>query len=81
MGETYNLGGGETASVWDILHMLEKILGKKAQTRIEPARARRPASTFADTGKLLRHLGWRAQTGLDEGLRKQVEWQRTAHPV
>ena len=50
-------------------------------TGTEPARPGDQRSTFADTGKLLRHLGWRAQTGLDEGLRKQVEWQRTAHPV
>jgi nucleoside-diphosphate-sugar epimerase len=81
VGETYNLGGGETASVWDILHKLEKILGKKAQACIEPARPGDQRSTFADTGKLVRHLGWRAQTGLEEGLRKQVEWQRTAHGV
>jgi nucleoside-diphosphate-sugar epimerase len=75
VGETYNLGGGETASVWDILQKLEKILGKKANVRTESARPGDQRSTFADTGKLLRHLGWRPKTGLDEGLRKQVEWQ------
>lgn len=77
VGETYNLGGGETASVWDILAKLEKIIGKKAQIRQEPARPGDQRSTFADTDKLWRHLGWRAQTTLDEGLRRQVEWQRT----
>ena len=28
VGEIYNVGGGETASVWDILQHLEKIGGK-----------------------------------------------------
>jgi nucleoside-diphosphate-sugar epimerase len=76
VGETYNLGGGESASVWDILGKLERILGKKAKTRQEPARPGDQRSTFADTTKLQRHLGWRPQTSLDDGLARQVEWQR-----
>ena len=77
IGETYNLGGGESASVWDILARLERILGKKAITRQEPARPGDQRSTFADTSKLQQHLGWRPRTSLDEGLARQVEWQRT----
>jgi nucleoside-diphosphate-sugar epimerase len=75
-GETYNLGGGESASVWDILGKLERITGKKAKTRPEPARPGDQRSTFADTTKLQRHLGWKPVTSLDEGLARQVEWQR-----
>lgn len=76
IGETYNLGGGESASVWDILARLERILGRKAITRNEPARPGDQRSTFADTAKLKHHLGWHARTTLDEGLARQVEWQR-----
>lgn len=76
VGETYNLGGGETASVWDILGKLESILGRKASVRKEPARTGDQRSTLADTGKLRRHLGWEPQVGLDEGLARQAEWQR-----
>jgi nucleoside-diphosphate-sugar epimerase len=75
-GETYNVGGGETASVWDVLHRLERITGTKAVVRQEAARAGDQRYTSADTGKLLRHLGWRPRVGLDEGLTRQVEWQR-----
>ena len=76
IGETYNLGGGETASVWDILRKLEAITGKSARTQTQPARPGDQRYTLADTSKLLRHLNWRATTSLDEGLRRQVEWQR-----
>ena len=79
IGETYNLGGGETASVWDVLGKLEAITGEKAVVRREPARAGDQRSTFADTSKLLRHLGWRAQTTLEVGLARQVAWQRQLH--
>jgi nucleoside-diphosphate-sugar epimerase len=74
-GETYNVGGGETASVWDILHRLERIMGRKAEIRREPARPGDQRYTGADTTKLSRHLGWKPTVGLDEGLVRQVEWQ------
>jgi nucleoside-diphosphate-sugar epimerase len=74
-GETYNIGGGETASVWDIIHKLEKLLGRKAALTREPARPGDQRSTCADTAKLVRHLGWKAKVGLDEGLAMQLEWQ------
>ncbi len=76
VGETYNVGGGETASVWDILHKLEKISGKKAQVRQEAARPGDQRYTFADTTRLRRHLSWEPKVGLDEGLARQVEWQK-----
>jgi nucleoside-diphosphate-sugar epimerase len=75
-GETYNIGGGETASVWDILHKLEAITGRRTAIRREPARPGDQRSTCADTSKLQRHLGWQAKTALDEGLARQVAWQR-----
>jgi len=77
VGETYNLGGGETASVWDILRKLEAITGKSAKTVQQPARMGDQRVTQADTGKLFRHLGWRPTTPLDEGLRRQAEWQQS----
>jgi nucleoside-diphosphate-sugar epimerase len=77
LGEVYNVGGGETASVWEILDRLEKITGKKPRVERQPARAGDQRNTFADTGKLFRHLGWKATVGLDEGLAQQVAWQRS----
>ncbi|GIW82480.1 MAG: putative UDP-glucose epimerase YtcB [Gemmatales bacterium] len=74
-GETYNVGGGEIASVWDIIHKLEKIIGRKACIHREPARPGDQRATHADTGKLLRHLDWKPQTCLDDGLAQQVDWQ------
>jgi nucleoside-diphosphate-sugar epimerase len=76
VGEIYNIGGGETASVWDILHKLETIIGCKANIKREPARLGDQRYTFADTGKLWRHLGWKPRVGLEEGLAQQVAWQR-----
>ncbi|HVS36535.1 MAG TPA: NAD-dependent epimerase/dehydratase family protein [Gemmataceae bacterium] len=74
-GEIYNVGGGETASVWDIIGKLERITGRKAAVRREAARPGDQRFTAADAGKLTRHTGWAPAVGLDEGLARQAAWQ------
>lgn len=76
--EVYNVGGGETANVWEILSRLEALLGRKAEVVREPARPGDQRFTGADTGKLARHLDWRPRVGLDEGLARQCVWARAA---
>jgi nucleoside-diphosphate-sugar epimerase len=75
-GEIYNIGGGESASVWDILHLLEGLAGRKARTVQAGARAGDQRNTFADTAKLQAHLGWQPRTRLADGLTKQWRWQQ-----
>jgi nucleoside-diphosphate-sugar epimerase len=75
-GEVYNVGGGEAASVWDVLRVLEELAGRPARVKREPARDGDQRHTLADTAKLRSHLGWRPRTGLREGLARQWEWQR-----
>ncbi len=79
-GEIYNVGGGETATVWDIVHRLEALAGRPAVVRREPARAGDQRYTFADTTRLRSHLGWEPRVTLDEGLRRQWQWQAGLAP-
>jgi nucleoside-diphosphate-sugar epimerase len=78
VGETYNVGGGEVVSVWEVLHKLEAIIGRKARICRKPARPGDQRHTGADTTRIRRHLGWSPQTRLDEGLVRQVAWQQVA---
>ena len=75
-GEVYNIGGGETATVWEIIRKLEAIAGYSAAIRQEAARPGDQRQTFADTTKLQNHFGWAAKVKLDEGLARQWEWQK-----
>jgi UDP-glucuronate 4-epimerase len=77
-GETYNVGGGEAVSVWDVLHKLEGIVGRRAVIQREEARPGDQRHTCADTGKLTRHLGWKPRISLDDGLSRQVAWQQAS---
>jgi nucleoside-diphosphate-sugar epimerase len=80
-GEVFNVGGGETATVWDVLRKLEALAGRRAVIKEEPARAGDQRYTFADTAKLRGHLGWEPRVGLDEGLARQWDWQKAAEEI
>ncbi len=75
-GELYNVGGGETATVWDILGKIEAVAGRRFQIRQAPARPGDQRTTFADTTRLRTHFGWEPRTGLDDGLARQWAWLR-----
>jgi nucleoside-diphosphate-sugar epimerase len=80
-GETYNVGGGETVALCDVIRKLEVLTGSRAEIDRQPPRSGDQRSTFADTTKLTRHLGWRPKVGIDEGLARQVAWQKRALSV
>jgi UDP-glucose 4-epimerase len=71
-GEVYNVGGNEAASIWDILHHLEALSGRRIMVSLEPSRHGDQQATLADTSKLSDHLGWKPRVGLREGLARQV---------
>jgi nucleoside-diphosphate-sugar epimerase len=79
-GEVYNVGGGEAASVLDLIQRLETIAGTKTGIVFKPVRVGDPRQAVADTTKLRNHIGWRPATSLDDGLARQWAWQSQADP-
>jgi nucleoside-diphosphate-sugar epimerase len=75
VGEIYNVGGGEAATVWDVIQHLKTLAWRSVLIKQEPARPGDQRYTFADTTKLLSYLNWRPRVGLREGLAFQWEWQ------
>jgi nucleoside-diphosphate-sugar epimerase len=76
-GEVFNLGGGELVTVLEVFRRLERIIGKPAIVERAANRPGDQLATGADVTKLYRHLGWKPTTPLDDGLARQVEWQKT----
>src|SRR3954470_12216113 len=76
-GEVFNLGGGDLVTVLEVFKRLEKIIGKPAIIERHPPRKGDQLATAADVTKLFRHLGWKPTTSVDEGLTRQVEWQKS----
>jgi nucleoside-diphosphate-sugar epimerase len=76
-GEVFNLGGGELVTVLEVFKKLERIIGKPAIIERHPPRPGDQLATGADVSKLYKHLGWKPTTSIDDGLARQVEWQKT----
>jgi nucleoside-diphosphate-sugar epimerase len=73
-GATYNVGGGTEATMRDAIATLDGISGRAldvVELTAAPGDVRR---TAADTTRIETELGWRATTGLEDGLRAQWEW-------
>ena len=73
-GAVYNVGGGTEATMRDAIATLEGISGRTLELVVRPAAAGDVRRTAADTHRVERDLGWRATTGLADGLRAQWEW-------
>ena len=72
----YNVGGGHRVSLNDVLDRIDRLVGRPIERRhVDPQRGD-PRDTAADTTKARRDLGYEPRTSLDEGLRRQWEWQR-----
>ena len=75
-GEIVNVAAGAPASVNQVAETIGEILGKPVRKRHLPPRAGDIRDSWADLGKAERLLGYRPQIGLEEGLRRTVEFLR-----
>ena len=72
-GAVLNVGSGRATSVWQLVRILESIIGRKLPVRREPARPGDLLRAIADTTRARKVLGFRARTVLEEGLRRTLE--------
>lgn len=74
IGRVYNLGGGARASVRQIVHMLEEVIGTPARIRYVEQPPGEARHTLADCTAAKTDLGFRPRCTLERGLRAQAEW-------
>jgi UDP-glucuronate 4-epimerase len=75
--QIYNLGCGAPVVVKDFLHILEDVIGKKAQVVVVPMQPGDVTDTFADITKARTELGYAPKTQVSAGVAQYVEWYRT----
>jgi UDP-glucuronate 4-epimerase len=74
----WNLGGSNTVTLSDLIEKIAAGLGKPAVVRELPMQPGDVDSTWADVGRAERELGWRPAVGIDEGIRRFLDWFRGA---
>lgn len=72
--EVYNIGCGHPMQLMDFIHTLEEALGKKAQMQMMPMQKGDVYTTYADTSKLERNIGYKSQIKLKKGIDEFVGW-------
>jgi UDP-glucose 4-epimerase len=77
-GEMYCIACGQGTSVNMLYQGLVKEIGHEVEIRKAPKRPGDIYLTYFDCSKSLRQLGWQAEVGLEEGLRRTVDYFREA---
>jgi UDP-glucose 4-epimerase len=73
-GRAFNIAGGNEVSLLDILDELGRLLGVDAPPSFVAPRAGDVRHSCAAVDAAADALGFRTEIGLDEGLRRTVEW-------
>lgn len=73
--EIINLGGGNNPyTLHQMIALMEKYAGKKAQLKLESKIAADMDITWADISKAKRLLGWGPKVSFEEGIKKLMDW-------
>ena len=70
----YNVGGGAHATVDEMLDAVRRVTGAPVEARYGPEAEGDVRSTWADSRRAARALGYGPRVGLEQGLAAQVEW-------
>ncbi len=72
--EIFNLGGHESISILELIHLIEEQAGKQAVIEEQPFPKADMRANQANVEKAGEQLGWEPQMGLQTGVAKSIEW-------
>jgi UDP-glucuronate 4-epimerase len=72
----YNIGNNNPVRLMDMIETLERCLGKTAAKNFLPMQPGDVPATFADVDDLMRDVGFKPATTIEEGLEKFAAWSR-----
>ena len=77
----YNVGNHRPEELLHVVGLLEKELGRAAVKDMLPMQPGDVAETFADVGDLMRDVGFKPETSIEDGIRGFVAWYRDHYKV
>ncbi len=66
---TFNVGSGSGSSVFEVLDAIRRVTGNNFEAEVLPGRVGDPPRLCADTSRIEKLLGWRAESNLEEIVR------------
>lgn len=70
----YNIGSQQPVDLMRYIEVLEACLGRTAEKRLLPMQPGDVPDSWADVGDLVRDLGFRPATPVEEGVKRFVDW-------
>lgn len=74
--KVYNIGNNQPVKLLDMIALLEKHLGRKAEKRFLPMQPGDVPATCANVDDLMRDVGFSPSTPLDSGIQNFVRWYK-----
>jgi len=77
---TWNIGTGAEVSVLDLVRVVAEAAGRTADYALAPPRPGELQRSALAVDRAMLDLGWKATTGLDEGVRAVCDWIKAGTP-
>jgi len=77
----YNLGNNRPVELLRLVELLETCLEREAVKNLLPMQPGDAPETFADIDDLVRDVGFKPSTPIEEGIARFVEWYRSYHQI
>jgi UDP-glucuronate 4-epimerase len=73
----YNIGNNSPVELMDFIAAIERAIGREAKKTFLPMQPGDVPKTFADVDDLVRDVGFKPATPLNEGIARFVAWYRS----
>jgi len=77
----YNIGNNNPVELMRLITVIESCIGKEAEKNFMPMQPGDVPATFADVDDLIRDVGFKPATPIEEGVSRFVEWYRSYYNV
>lgn len=77
----YNIGNNNPVQLLHLIEVLEDKLGRKAQKNMMPLQDGDVPATYADVDDLMRDVGFKPATSIEDGVGRFVDWYRDYYKV
>jgi len=72
----YNIGNNNPVELMYLIETIEKTLGKTSEKEMMPIQPGDVPETYADVDALIKDVGFKPETSIEEGVLRFVEWYR-----
>lgn len=79
--KVYNIGNNNPVKLMDFITAIENELGIEAKKEMMPIQPGDVPATFADVDDLVRDLGYKPETSIEEGIKAFISWFRKYYQV